>query len=121
MKTIFAAFLMIAMISGTYAGTMSEQEARQELTRNVKKVFSEEINQYKNFFYEHDINAMKEKVEITCLANDQNYLELVRLKCPNCQASDFVKHVFENYPVKVDGSLKGKVFRFNLELRYKAW
>ncbi len=112
---------MIALTSGAYAGTISEQEARQELSRNLKQVFSEELNRYKNYFYEHDITSMKEKVEITCMVNDQNNLELVRVKCPNCEASDFVRYVFKENPVKVRGPLTGKVFRFDLQLRYKAW
>jgi len=74
-----------------------------------------------NYFYEHDITRIKEKVEITCLVNDRNFVELVRVKCPNCDAADFVRFVFKENPVKVRGPLTGKVFRFDLQLRYKAW
>lgn len=122
MKTILVTFLMIALTGGTYAVTTdAEMEARQELTRTVKRVISDEMNQYKNYFYDRDISSMKEKVEITCLVNDDSKVELVKVKCQNCDASDFVRYIFNENTVKANRLLAGKVYRFNVELRYKAW
>jgi hypothetical protein len=122
MKTILISFLMIVLTGGVYAATTdTEMEARQELTKTVKRVISDEMSQYKNYFYDRDITTMKEKVEITCLVNENSKVELVRVKCPNCDASDFVKYIFKENSIKANRLLAGKVFRFNVELRYKAW
>jgi len=113
---------MIVLTGGVYAGaTDTEMEARQELTKTVKRVISDEMNQYKNYFYDRDITTMKEKVEITCLVNENSKVELVRVKCPNYDATDFVKYIFKENAIKANRLLAGKVFRFNVELRYKAW
>lgn len=122
MKTILFSFLMIVLSAGAYAGVSNtEMEARQELTRKVQKILSDEMNQYKNFFYEHDISSIREKVEVTCAVNEDNNVQLVRVKCTNCDASEFVKYVLAQNRLKVDKILAGKVYRFNVELRYKAW
>ncbi|MEN6454370.1 MAG: hypothetical protein ABFD10_08925 [Prolixibacteraceae bacterium] len=122
MKTILISFLVIVLTGGAYAVTTdTEMEARQELTRTVKSVISDEMNQYKNYFYDRDITTMKEKVEITCLVNENSKVELVRVKCPNCDAADFVKYIFKENTIQANRLLAGKVFRFNVELRYKAW
>jgi cytochrome c556 len=70
MKTILISFLMIVLTGGVYAQQPHEMEARQELTKTVKRVISDEMSQYKNYFYDRDITTMKEKVEITCLVNE---------------------------------------------------
>lgn len=112
---------MIALTCGAYAGETSMEEARQQASLKLKRVFSDEMNHYKNYFYEHDISAMKEKVELIVLVNEQNHLELVRAKCRNCDATEFVKYVLAENKIRVDEQLTGKVLRINLELRYKAW
>lgn len=113
---------MIVLSGGAYAGMANtEMEARQELTKTVKRVISDEMNHYKNFFYDRDITTMKERVEITCLVNEHNTVELVRVKCPNCDASEFMNYIFKENKIKADRLLAGKVFRFDVELRYKAW
>ncbi len=113
---------MIVMAGGVYAGNVkTEIEARQELTRVVKKAISDEMNQIKNYFYDRDISKMKERVEVTCLVNDNKKIELVRVKCPNTEASDFIAYIFKQNTLRADDVLAGKVFRFDVELRYKAW
>jgi|GEM_PF-4902155 len=113
---------MIAFVGGAYAGTVNtEMEARQELTKSVKRIISDEMNQYKNFFYDRDISTMKERVQVICTVNERNAVELVRVKCTNCDASDFIHYIFKENTIKADRLLAGKVFRFDVELRYKAW
>lgn len=113
---------MIALFGGAHAGTaVTETEARQELAKTVKRIITDEMNQYKNYFYDREITSMKEKVEITCLVNEKNNVELVRVKCPNCEAKDFINYIFKENRIRAHRVLAGKVFRVNLELRYKAW
>ncbi|MGV8093792.1 MAG: hypothetical protein AB2L24_18180 [Mangrovibacterium sp.] len=122
MKTILISFLTIALFSGAYAGTaVTEVEARQELAKTVKRIITDEMSLYKNYFYDREITSMKEKVEITCLVNDKNNVELVRVKCPNCDAKDFINYIFKENQIKAHSVLVGKIFRVNVELRYKAW
>lgn len=112
---------MIALTCGAYAGETSMEEARNEASLKLKRAFSDEMNQYQNYFYERDISTMKEKVELIVLVNDKNQLEFVRANCRNCDATEFVRYVLAENKIRVDEQLAGKVLRVNLELRYKAW
>ncbi|MGE4585960.1 MAG: hypothetical protein AB7D05_01315 [Mangrovibacterium sp.] len=121
MKPILSALLMMLLFTGARAGNVTEQEARLDLSRKVQNVFEEEMRETKNYFYQNDIRIMREDVEIIFLVNNQNQLEVVRVKCRDCKADGLVRHVFAEHPVRANGCLQGRVLRIRVDLRYKAW
>ncbi|GET23081.1 hypothetical protein JCM18694_33270 [Prolixibacter denitrificans] len=92
--------------------------AEKNLTSDIQKNFRQEIGQLQNYFYEHNINSLKENVTISFYVNSDRTLRLLQVITDNKEAKDFVKYMFSKQEVKADRALAGEAYTFNLYLRY---
>ena len=121
MKTrrIILAVVAVMMMTGlTFAGESGLSMAEKNLTTDIQENFQKEINHWKNYFYEHDINSLKENVSISFIVNNDRTLTLLHSVTDNKDARDFVKFIFSKHEVKADRSLVGEAYTFNLYLHY---
>jgi hypothetical protein len=118
-KTTFLTIVAVLMMTGlTFAGETGLSMAEKNLTSDIKKNFQQEISHGNNYFYEHDINSLKENVTISFYVNDDRTLTLLQVITDDKDAKDFVKQIFSKREVKADRGLVGEAYTFNLYLRY---
>jgi hypothetical protein len=109
------------MLTGlTFAGETGLSMAEENLTSDIRENFQQEINHWKNYFYQHDISYLKEDVTVSFYVNSDRTLTLLQVITDNKEAKDFVKYMFSKQEVKADRMLKGEAYTFNLCLRYST-
>lgn len=118
-KTTFLTIVAVLMMTGlTFAGETGLSMAEKNLTSDIQRNFRQEIGHWRNYFYEHDINSLKENVTISFYVNEDRTLTLLQVITDNKDAKDFVKYIFSKHEVKADRELTGEAYTFNLYLRY---
>ncbi|GET25899.1 hypothetical protein [Prolixibacter sp. NT017] len=118
-KKVILAIVAVLMMTGlTFAGETGLSMAEKNLTSDIQKNFQREIGQLQNYFYEHNINSLKENVTISFYVNSDRTLRLLQVITDNKEAKDFVKYMFSKQEVKADRALAGEAYTFNLYLRY---
>ena len=121
MKTILATMLLVCMVGFVQAGTPTEQEARKNVSQTVKKMFTNEMNHYDNYFYRNEINKFDEYVQIIFTVDDYQNLSLVRVKGDSEDAIRYAKYVLANKRIRTNEVLVGKVFGVSVRIKYRAW
>jgi len=118
-KKVILAIVAVLMMTGlTFAGETGLSMAEKNLTSDIQKNFQQEIGHLQNYFYEHNINSLKENVTISFYVNSDRTLRLLQVITDNKEAKDFVKYMFSKQEVKADRALAGEAYTFNLYLRY---
>lgn len=118
-KKVILAIVAVLMMTGlTFAGETGLSMAEKNLTSDIQKNFQQEIGHLQNYFYEHNINSLKENVTISFYVNSDRTLRLLQVITDNKDAKDFVKYMFNKQEVKADRALTGEAYTFNLYLRY---
>ena len=121
-KTILMVITMMIMMTGlSFAGETATSLAKKDLYENINKCFKQEMKNWNNYFYQNDINKVKEDVRITFKVDDDQTISLLRVSCPNQDAKDYVKYMFKTNEIKANEIMVGKAFVFNLRLYYKAF
>ena len=121
MKTILATMLLVCVMGFVQAGTPIEKEARKSASQTVKKMFTDEMRHYANYFYRNEINKFDECVQLIFTVDDYQCLNLVRVKGDSEDAVRYVKYVLADKRIRTDEVLVGKVFGVNVEIKYTAW
>jgi hypothetical protein len=118
-KKVILAIVAVLMMTGlTFAGETGLSMAEKNLTNDIQENFQQEIGHWRNYFYEHDINSLKENVTVSFYVNSDRTLTLLQVITDNSDAKNFVKYVFSKQQVKADRALAGEAYTFNLYLRY---
>jgi hypothetical protein len=121
MKTIVTTILLMFVVSFSYAGQTTADEARKTLSETIQTVMHEEMNHYPNFFYKNDVSLLKEKAVVTFWVNADKKLELIKVESKDPDAIKYVKYIFNTQNMTGDKSLVGLTFRMNLDLRYETF
>lgn len=125
MKTQRITMMVIAffMMTGLVAAGETESAvnmAKKELYQEIKTCFKDDINKPFNYFYQNNINRVDDRVQICFVVDHDQSLRIVRLRCDDPDARDYVKHVFKNRKLTADSVLVGKAYIVNMTLRYGA-
>ncbi|MGQ7867820.1 hypothetical protein [Sunxiuqinia sp. sy24] len=120
-RTIPMMVVALMMMTGlAFAGETAMNMAKKELYHEITDCFKEEIKDWNNYFYQHDINKFDEKVQVCFIVNGDQSLSLIRLRSDDNAAKDYVKHIFKTKKLKADKVLVGEAYVFNLSVRYNT-
>ena len=118
-KKVILAIVAVLMMTGlTFAGETGLSMAEKNLTSDIRNNFQQEIRLSQNYFFEHNINSLKEDVTVSFYVNSDRTLTLLQVITDNPDAKKFVKYMFSKKEVKADRELTGEAYTFNLYLRY---
>lgn len=126
MKTIkflkMTALMAIFMLTVNLAYSTSDALAiaRQDLQKSITNVFKEDISKTGNYLYENQVYRINDKAKVTFRVNENRGLELIDVKCKNCDAAEYVKYVMTQNEIKADQMLVGKVYTIDICLKFKA-
>lgn len=119
-KFLLSIIAVMMMTSLTFAGESATSMAKRNLNEDIKASFKKEICCWNNYFYQHDINEMRETVKVSVIVNKDQSLTVFRVVSDNPDAKDYVKYLFKNYKIEAEKVLVGKAYTFDLRLRYEA-
>ncbi|MBN1819500.1 MAG: hypothetical protein JXR31_10340 [Prolixibacteraceae bacterium] len=118
MIALVAVFAMATNFAYSTGDAMAQ--AKQDLQKSIKQVFKGDISRTGNYLYENNVYKLDETAKLTLKVNEDLSLEVLKVECSNCDASEYVKYVFASNNVKADELLAGKAFTINIRLKYKA-
>ena len=118
MTALMAIFMLTVNLA--YSTSDSLAIARQDLKKSITKVFEEDISKTGDYLYENQFYRNIDKAKVTFRVNENRGLELIDVKCKNCDATEYVKYVMTQNEVKADQLLVGKVYNIDISLKFKA-
>ena len=119
-KFLTVVIAVMMMTSYALAGESAASMAKRNLNEDIKANFKKEIAQWNNYFYQHNINSLKETVKVSFVVNKDQSLTVFRVISDDPDAKNYVKYLFENYDIEADKVLVGNAYTFNIQLRYEA-
>jgi hypothetical protein len=126
MKTIkflkMTALMAIFMLTANLAYSTSDvlAIAKQDLKESITNVFKEDISKTGNYLYENQVYILNDKAKVTFRVNENRELEIIDIKCKNCDAAEYVKYVISQNEVKADQMLVGKAYTIDIRLKFQA-
>ncbi len=119
-KTTGLVLVFILTANFAYSTSGAVAMAKKELHQSITDVFSDDISKRGNYLYENDIYKLNDKAEVILRVKDNGELELIDVKCKNCDAAEYIKYVIGLNKVKADQVLFGQAFSVDVRLRFKA-
>lgn len=125
MKTLQSFFLLAALVlAGTNLRAESYYESVVSNTTALKNLISEQfstdMNRVGNYLYEHDVRKIDSKVEVTFLINYAGQINILKINCDDCDAASYAKELLHMKKLNVSEDMKGKKYKMNIVLKYKA-
>jgi len=115
---LVALFAIIAHVA--VANSSSYADAKKNLNETLSQVIKKDFGKIGNYFYENNIDRIEEVVTVIIAVDDSRNIKLLRAKCDNGQATEYVKNLFSKNTIKADPLLCGKKFIIDLRLLYIA-
>ncbi|MDX9882268.1 MAG: hypothetical protein RBS73_09390 [Prolixibacteraceae bacterium] len=126
MKTIktFKAICLVAILfmiaHTTVANSSSLSDAKRNLHDTLSETIKKDFTRIGNYLYENNIDYLEETVTVIVSVDNYRRVKLLRAKCDNCKATEYVEVLFSQNVIQSDPLLCGKKFIIDLRLLYIA-
>lgn len=117
--TVLFASISIFSNANEYNETTLDVESIKDLTVSIKKMVITDFRECNNYFYQHNIDRMKEDVIIVFYVNNKNEINLLNVNSDDDSAEDYISHLLDGKKIKSDSSALNKKYRLTIKLDYR--
>lgn len=96
-------------------------KSENDLRNSFREMIVTDFASTSGYLYKNDIYRMNETVEVTFLINPDQTIWVVRAKCNNPQAVEYIKQLLDKKLINVPKEMIGMVYEVDLSLDYKAY
>lgn len=126
MKTLKHLLLVLAIVAATAIQskanitTTYQVEAVTNLKETIQNMVKEDFSRHNNYFYKHNINRLKEAVDIQFYLDQENKMRIINTACISKEAADYVKELLHEQFIDVAGLPQNKMMKLKLKLDYRT-